>query len=97
MCDLDGYVVDMHWFPPGSAPAPAPANDVFALAFSDGAFAIVHRSGRVERRVADAHRGAVTSVRWNPDGTALVTAGEDGAVRTWSRAGELRSEAAGDW
>ena len=91
MCDLDGYVVDMHWFPPGSAPAPAPVNDVFALAFSDGAFAIVHRSGRVERRVADAHRGAVTSVRWNPDGTALVTAGEDGAVRTWSRAGELRS------
>ena len=29
----------------------------------------------------EAHRGAAISVRWNADGTALATVGEDGALK----------------
>jgi hypothetical protein len=36
-------------------------------------------------------QGAVTSGRWSHDGVALVTTGEDGAVKTWSRSGMLRT------
>lgn len=35
--------------------------------------------------------GAVISVRWSHDGQAIVTGGEDGAVKVWSRAGMLRT------
>lgn len=48
------------------------------------------KSGREEKKVA-AHEGAVVSLRWNHDGSALVTAGEDGAVKVWSRSGMHRS------
>ena len=39
----------------------------------------------------DAHKGAVLDVKWNHDGTSLLTCGEDGALRIWSRSGMLRS------
>jgi intraflagellar transport protein 80 len=38
--------------------------------------------------------GAVTSLAWNQDGTSLITAGEDGAVKQYSRKGDLRSKLA---
>lgn len=41
---------------------------------------MVHRSGRTERSV-EAHQGAVLALRWNHDGTSLLTCGEDGAVK----------------
>ena len=90
MCDLEGYVTDMHWFPAGKGGGTG-GNDVFACSFSDGSFRIITRGGRVERHVPDAHRGACVSLRWNPDGTALATCGEDGAVKTWGRNGMLRA------
>ena len=51
---------------------------------------IVHKSGRTER-VIDAHKGAVLKVKWNHDGTGLLTSGEDGSLKIWSRSGMLRS------
>jgi intraflagellar transport protein 80 len=48
------------------------------------------RGGRVEK-VIEAHKGAVLAVRWNYEGSALLTAGEDGQVKIWSRSGMLRS------
>jgi intraflagellar transport protein 80 len=63
------------------------------------------KMGRIEKTV-EAHRGAVTDLRWNFDGSALLTgecdgaliqlvdfvaAGEDGQLKVWSRAGMLRS------
>uniref|UniRef100_A0A8C5ILX9 Intraflagellar transport 80 n=1 Tax=Junco hyemalis TaxID=40217 RepID=A0A8C5ILX9_JUNHY len=39
----------------------------------------------------EAHCGAVLAGRWNYEGTALVTAGEDGQVKIWSKSGMLRS------
>ncbi|XP_064456639.1 intraflagellar transport protein 80 homolog isoform X1 [Ornithodoros turicata] len=58
--------------------------------FGIGKFHLVSRTGRVEKSV-EAHRGAVLSGEWSPDATALLTAGEDGHIKIWSRNGMLRS------
>ena len=50
----------------------------------------MHKSGRTER-VIDAHKGAVMNCKWNHDGTSLLTSGEDGQLKIWSRSGMLRS------
>lgn len=50
----------------------------------------MHKSGRTER-VIDAHKGAVMNTKWNHDGTSLLTSGEDGQLKIWSRSGMLRS------
>ena len=46
-------------------------------------------SARLEKGV-DSHRGACLSGRWSHDGAGIVTGGEDGAVKIWSRSGMLR-------
>ena len=50
------------------------------------------RSGRERLRSAEAHEGGVSVVRYTPDGRAILTAGDDGAVRQWdaSTARQLR-------
>lgn len=48
------------------------------------------KSGREEKKI-NAHEGAVILVRWSHDGTALLSAGEDGDVKIWSKSGNLRS------
>jgi intraflagellar transport protein 80 len=58
--------------------------------FSTGKCYIMHKSGRTER-VIDAHKGAVMNAKWNHDGTSLLTSGEDGQLKIWSRSGMLRS------
>ena len=63
---------------------------MFALSCTDGTFRFVSRSGREEKKIA-AHEGAVIVVRWSHDGSALLTAGEDGDVKIWSKSGNLRS------
>lgn len=55
-----------------------------------GKFHLIGKTGRVEKSV-EAHKGAVLSGRWSYDGSALLTAGEDGQVKVWSRSGMLRS------
>jgi len=89
VCEMDVYFTDMHWFPAGSKRA-QPGSDVFVISCTDGSFKIMGRNGRVEKSV-DAHKGAVISIKWNYEGTAVVTVGEDGLVKVWSRAGMLRS------
>ncbi|KAK2150951.1 hypothetical protein LSH36_381g02111 [Paralvinella palmiformis] len=53
-------------------------------------FLLISRTGRVEKSV-EAHRGAVLSVKWSYTGSELLTAGEDGQVKIWSRSGMLRA------
>lgn len=87
----DVYPTDMHWFPKGlSGAGKKSGSDVFVLCTTDGKFMLIGRTGRVEKSV-DAHRGAVLSARWSYSGTDLLTAGEDGGVKIWSRSGMLRS------
>ncbi|KAI9103258.1 WD40-repeat-containing domain protein [Phlyctochytrium arcticum] len=87
---IDVYITSMHWVPvthgrPGQGTA-----EVFAAGGTDGKFYLCSKGGRVEKAV-DAHKGALLCLKWNYEGSALVTAGEDGFVKIWSRSGMLRS------
>ncbi|XP_064639074.1 intraflagellar transport protein 80 homolog isoform X2 [Lineus longissimus] len=86
----DFYPLDMHWFPKGSGGGKQKGSELFVLTSTDGKFTLINRGGRIEKNV-EAHKGAVLAARWSFDGTALVTAGEDGQVKIWSRSGMLRS------
>lgn len=65
-------------------------NDSLIIASTDGRFLILNKNARLEKSIS-AHVGAISSARWSPDGSGLLTAGEDGAIRIWSRTGMLRS------
>lgn len=81
----------MDWLPAaGGAGAKRVQSDLFALGSADGKVRFVSRAGRVEKTL-DAHRGAVIDLHWSFDGSALLTGGEDGSVKIWSRTGMLRS------
>ena len=82
------YITDLHWFP-ASVKAKA-ENQVCAVGSSDGRFYVINKAGRVEKMV-EAHSGALLALKWNYEGSALLTAGEDGHVKIWSRSGMLRN------
>lgn len=87
----DNYATDVHWFPQGAgSKKQSNQSDLFVLACTDGTFLLVSRLGRVEKAV-EAHRGAVLGTVWSHDGSALLTFGEDGLVKIWSRSGMLRT------
>ncbi|KAJ1554606.1 Intraflagellar transport protein 80 [Cladochytrium tenue] len=67
-----------------------PANQLVLSCIFAGRFYLCTKAGRVEKSV-EAHKGAVIAVKWNSEGSALLTAGEDGALKVWSRTGMLRS------
>mmetsp|Transcript_12370 Transcript_12370/g.35119 ORF Transcript_12370/g.35119 Transcript_12370/m.35119 type:complete len:759 (+) Transcript_12370:80-2356(+) len=82
---LDSYCTAMAWMPNTKG-----NDNTFALGCADGTFRLISETGREEKRV-EAHRGAVISLKWSFDGSAIATAGEDGSVKVWSRSGMLRS------
>ncbi|NWH89506.1 IFT80 protein, partial [Aegithalos caudatus] len=84
------YPLDLHCFPRGIAGKKQSQAESFVLTSSDGKFHLISKLGRVEKSV-EAHCGAVLAGRWNYEGTALVTVGEDGQVKIWSKSGMLRS------
>nr|XP_002194885.4 intraflagellar transport protein 80 homolog isoform X2 [Taeniopygia guttata] len=86
----DVYPIDLHWFPRGVGGKKQSQAESFVLTSSDGKFHLISKLGRVEKSV-EAHCGAVLAGRWNYEGTALVTVGEDGQVKIWSKSGMLRS------
>lgn len=86
----DVYPLDLHWFPRGIGGKKQSQAESFVLTSSDGKFHLISKLGRVEKSV-EAHCGAVLAGRWNYEGTALVTVGEDGQVKIWSKSGMLRS------
>jgi len=63
------------------------------LGCTDGTFKFVSKSGREEKNVT-AHEGAVIFIKWSHDGGALVSGGEDGEVKIWSKSGNFRSSIA---
>ncbi|XP_076590790.1 intraflagellar transport protein 80 homolog isoform X2 [Chaetodon auriga] len=86
----DIYPVDLHWFPKTVGGKKQNQTEIFVLTSTDGKFHLVSKIGRIEKSV-EAHKGAVLAGRWNYDGTALITAGEDGQIKIWSKSGMLRS------
>jgi len=81
LLELDSYPTDID-FPISKA-----LSDCFAIGFGDGSFKLVNKIGKVEKSVQEAHKGAVISVRWSSDGYSLMTAGEDGFIKIWSKTG----------
>lgn len=65
-------------------------NDSLLICSNDGRFIMLNRSARAER-IVNAHVGSINAARWSPDGTGLLTAGEDGVIKVWSKLGMLRS------
>ncbi|XP_018588159.2 intraflagellar transport protein 80 homolog isoform X1 [Scleropages formosus] len=86
----DIYPIDLHWFPKTVGGKKQSLAEIFVLTSSDGKFHLASKTGRIEKSV-EAHRGAVLAGRWNYDGTSLITAGEDGQIKIWSKSGMLRS------
>ncbi|KAM4743150.1 intraflagellar transport protein 80 homolog isoform 2-T2 [Anableps anableps] len=86
----DIYPIDLNWFPKTVGAKKQTQAEISALTSTDGKCHLVSKMGRIEKSV-EAHKGAVLAGRWNYDGTALITAGEDGQLKIWSKSGMLRS------
>merc|ERR1712051_697397 len=100
----DFHPTDIHWYPRGGGPTAGGGGkkgpsqsvsgggqDLFLVASAEGKLQLMSgKNGRVEKNV-EAHRGACLAARWSHDGAGIVTGGEDGAVKIWSRSGMLRS------
>eukprot|EP01116_Phalansterium_solitarium_P006632 TRINITY_DN1896_c0_g1_i1.p1 TRINITY_DN1896_c0_g1~~TRINITY_DN1896_c0_g1_i1.p1 ORF type:complete len:229 (+),score=80.75 TRINITY_DN1896_c0_g1_i1:153-839(+) len=87
LATLETTITDMHWFPSRKGSGV----DLVLISCHDGSFLFISKGGKVEKVVQKAHEGAVTSVRWNYDGTSILTSGEDGQLKVWSKTGMLRS------
>ncbi|CAG0899667.1 unnamed protein product [Darwinula stevensoni] len=84
----DLYPTELDVLPRAASKKQGP--DLFLLTSSEGKFYLVSSNGRIEKGV-EAHKGAVLSGKWSLDGAGIVTGGEDGLVKIWSRSGMLRS------
>ncbi|XP_023711172.2 intraflagellar transport protein 80 homolog isoform X2 [Cryptotermes secundus] len=84
------YPTDLHWFPRCQVAGKKQGQDILLVTAADGKFHLISKNGRIEKSV-DAHQGAALTGRWSYDGAGLLTAGEDGQVKIWSRSGMLRS------
>mmetsp|Transcript_26728 Transcript_26728/g.50656 ORF Transcript_26728/g.50656 Transcript_26728/m.50656 type:complete len:772 (+) Transcript_26728:27-2342(+) len=87
--DLGAHITSISWFPP----AGKTVVDMFAASCTDGTLRFFKKNGMLEKKI-QAHDGAAICVEWNLDGSSLVTSGEDGEVKVWSRNGNLRSQLA---
>merc|ERR1719296_195123 len=76
VCDIESFCTDCKWYPSVNNNT----TEIFVVACSDGTFRLYNKNGRMEKSV-EAHTGAVTSLAWNNEGTALATSGEDGFVK----------------
>ncbi len=83
--DLEIQVLDMDWLPTTKG-----SQEVLALACCDGSFKLVSKAGRVEKNVMEAHATAIISIRWNYEGSALCTSGEDGQIKVCRRSNIFR-------
>jgi len=85
--ELDNFPTSFDWLPLTKG-----VNDSFAIGFVDGSFRLITKLGKVEKVVTDAHKnGALIALKWSYDGGSLVTAGEDGSIKVWSKTGNPRT------
>ncbi|XP_060517914.1 intraflagellar transport protein 80 homolog [Cylas formicarius] len=86
----DFHATDMHFVPKTGGASTGKHADLILVTAMDGKFHIMTKTGRIERSV-EAHKGAALVGQWSNDGTGLLTAGEDGLIKIWSKGGMLRS------
>lgn len=73
----------------GFSTAIAPANDKVAVGCSNGKLKIYNLPGGSLSNDINAHPSWVTSVCYSPDGTKIITGGNDDKVKIWSNTGSL--------
>lgn len=68
-------------------------DNICALGTSDGALLLCPGTlVRLDKLIPEAHKDScILAIAWSPDGSALCSGGEDGAVKVWSRGGMLRT------
>jgi intraflagellar transport protein 80 len=86
LLDLDIPCIDIDWFPSSRS-----GSELLAIGCTNGSIKLMSKSGRIEKSVENTHSGSITCIKWTNDGAALATAGEDGAIKIWSKNIELRS------
>ncbi|XP_065217449.1 intraflagellar transport protein 80 homolog isoform X2 [Planococcus citri] len=86
----NAYPIDLHCFVRNQGGLKRQKVEQILLTSADGKFHIIGKNGRTEK-TADAHRGAVLVGKWSSDGSSLLTGGEDGQIKIWSKSGMLRS------
>ena len=92
VCDVESHPTGIVWFP--QQKKGDQGKDLFVVSCADGCFRVLSAmTGRVEKCV-EAHKGAITCIEWNTEGSALATGGEDGLVKIWSQSGMLRNSLA---
>jgi len=84
--DLESPVIDIDWIV-----SMKKSGELMALGCADGTLLFAGHTKKIEGRVEKAHKGAIISVRWNYEGAALATSGEDGNIKIWAKNGALRS------
>ena len=84
--DIESPVIDFDWIV-----SMKKAGEIMAMGCADGTILFSGHSKKIEARVEKAHKGAIVSVKWNYEGAALATAGEDGNIKIWAKKGDLRS------
>ena len=85
--DLEGYCTSCEWGNMSKM-----GGELLAIGSAEGSLILVSKSGKIEKRVENAHSTAVICIKWNSDGQAIATSGEDGLVKIWSKQGVLRSK-----
>ena len=87
--DLENYCTSCEW-----SNISKMGGELLAIGGADGSLTLVSKSGKIEKRVENAHSTAIICIKWNSDGQAIATSGEDGLVKIWSKQGVLRSKLA---
>ena len=85
--DLDSYCTSCEW-----STTPKTGNELLAIGSSEGTLIIMNKTGKIEKTVDNAHSTAIICIKWNSDGQAFATSGEDGVVKIWFKQGVLRSK-----
>ena len=94
LSELDFYCTAADWSSSNSSNSinnKTSSSDMLALGTSEGHLKLFGRNGKVEKVVTNAHTMAITCVQWSADGNTLLTASEDGNIKTWSKQAELRN------
>ena len=66
-------------------------NELLVVGYANGEMKIINKFGKVEKAF-EAHKGAVTCVKWSHDGQTIASCGEEGTVKIYSKNGQLRTE-----